>query len=75
MYSFTRDICWFCGINHEVINFPMFKGGPKKCECYEKCTRESNKMNYPTKEELNKKLVKQVIKELSNDNVETQENN
>lgn len=52
VHSFTRDICWFCNVNFTVIKFPMFKGGPKKCECYKKRAKEKYKMIYPTKKEL-----------------------
>ena len=45
----SRDICHFCGVNGAEIPFPLFMGGPKKCECYERCVKVRSYFSYPKK--------------------------
>jgi len=45
------DICYFCRINGQNVNFPRLMGGSKKCECYEKIIKNKSKFNYPIKKD------------------------
>lgn len=38
----------YCDVACDIIDFPLFMGGSKKCECYER--REKAKFKYPKKE-------------------------
>lgn len=44
------DICYFCRINGQNVNFPRLMGGSKKCECYSKIEKQRRKFEYPKKE-------------------------
>ena len=51
IHLFSRDICCFCDIDSREIPHPFFMGGSKKCECYEKITKDKSKFKYPTKKD------------------------
>lgn len=38
-----------CDITKEEIPWPLFMGGSKKCECYERKIKMKEKFKYPTK--------------------------
>ena len=46
-----RDICYFCGIDGQEITHPLFMGG-KKCPCYEKYKKTTEKFNYPQRNNI-----------------------
>ena len=52
IHYFTRGICGFCRANNNVvkIKYPLFMGGSKKCECYEKIIKDKSKFKYPKKD-------------------------
>ena len=37
----------YCDITGKEISWPLFMGGSKKCECYERKVKTKNKFEYP----------------------------
>ena len=48
-YIKPHNIVFVCDVHGQIINFPRFMGGPKKCECYEKREKIKEKFEYPKK--------------------------
>lgn len=50
-YDLVFDMQFYvCKKANKRVLFPFFMGGSKKCECYEKSTKQSGKFQYPKKD-------------------------
>ncbi len=50
-YLTAHYTVFVCDVRGQIIKFPRFMGGSKKCECYEKIKKiKKGKFDYPKKE-------------------------